>query len=112
MKGKRYCKICKTELKNTGWERYSKICGPCGKRIQRENERELKKKLVEQFGGKCLECGYNKFIECLEFHHLYREDKNGKHFLKEVQKHPERFELLCNRCHREKEILKQKTQLF
>lgn len=41
----------------------------------------------------------------LEFHHLDKSKKEDKHFLKEVLKHPEKFELLCNRCHREKEVI-------
>ena len=40
--GIRCCNICGDELNNNGWERYSKICGSCGKKIQRENEVELK----------------------------------------------------------------------
>lgn len=104
LKGNRFCNICHSQLKNHSWERYSKICGKCGKKIQRENERILRSELIKQFGGKCKKCGYNKYSVCLEFHHLYKEDKKGKHFLKEVQKHHERFELLCNRCHREVEV--------
>jgi DNA-directed RNA polymerase subunit RPC12/RpoP len=104
LKGDRFCTICHSQLKNIGWERYSKICGKCGKKIQRENERILRTELIKQFGGRCKKCGYKKYYVCLEFHHLFKEDKKGKHFLKEVQKHPERFELLCNRCHREVEV--------
>jgi hypothetical protein len=103
-KGIRYCNKCGAELKNSGWERYSKICGRCGKKIQRENERILRDELIKQFGGKCQKCEYDKVKECLEFHHLFKEDKRGKHFLKDIQKHPERYNLLCNRCHREIEV--------
>ena len=103
-KGIRYCSKCNAELKNYGWERYSKICGKCGKKIQRENERILRKELIEQFGGKCEKCGYDKVIECLEFHHLFKSDKKNKHFLKEIKKYPERFKLFCNRCHREEHV--------
>lgn len=100
----RRCLICYKGLKNKGWERYSKICGPCGKKIQRQKERELRSKLIQQFGGKCEVCGYDKFEECLEFHHIDKSIKKSKHFLKDILKYPEKFELLCNRCHREKEI--------
>jgi hypothetical protein len=103
-RGIRYCKICNNKLKNEGWERYSKICGFCNRKIQRENERNLRHKLVQQFNGKCEICDYNKFEECLEFHHLFKDDKKNKHFLKDIEKHPEKFKLLCNRCHREVHI--------
>ena len=104
-RGPRYCKNCIRKLKSTGWERYSKICGPCGKKIQRENERKLREELIQIFGGKCKKCGYDDFKECLEFHHLKKGEKRNKHFLKQVKKHSEHFELLCNRCHRETEVL-------
>lgn len=103
-KGIRHCIKCGAELKNSSWERYSKICGRCGKKVYRENERILRDKLKKQFGGKCEKCSYDKVTECLEFHHLFKEDKRGKHFLKEIQKCPERFNLLCNRCHRETHV--------
>jgi len=106
LKGKRFCIECGDKLSNKGWERYSKICGVCGKKKQRKAERLLRKKLIKDFGGKCQikSCGYNKYEECLEFHHLSKKDKKNKHFLKEVLKHPKKFRLLCNRCHREKHI--------
>ncbi len=114
IKGTRYCALCDGELKNNGWERYNKICGKCNRKIQRDNERILKKKLIKQFGGKCEICTYNKYIECLEFHHLFAEDKKGKHFLKDVEKHPEKFKLFCNRCHREIhiELNQQKNETY
>lgn len=106
LKKNRKCLICGRELKNVGWERYSKICGSCGKKVQRQKERELRKRLIFQFGGRCRICGYSKFEECLEFHHFDSTTKESRHFLKDVLKYPEGFELLCNRCHREKEVMK------
>lgn len=103
-KGIRYCNKCGVELKNNNWERYSKHCGKCGSKIRIRNERIKKNVLIKQFGGKCQKCGYNKYIGCLEFHHFFKEDKKSKYFLNEVQKYPERYNLLCNRCHRETHI--------
>jgi acetyl-CoA carboxylase beta subunit len=104
LKGNRYCKECGVLLKNTGHERYSKICDRCGKIIQRQNEKKLRAFLIDKFGGKCEVCRYNKAKECLEFHHKNKEDKKSKHFLKQILNFPERFMLLCNRCHREVEF--------
>lgn len=91
-------------MRNSGWERYNKICSRCQKIHWRKKERELREKLIIQFGGKCDICKYNKHFECLEFHDLNEKLKHKKHFLKLIIKHPERFRLLCNRCHREIEI--------
>ena len=97
---KRYCKECGILLNNKS-ERYTSMCGKCGKKAWREKERQQRKEVIKQFNGKCKRCGYSKFTECLEFHHLYKEDKKGPRFLKEVIKNPKRFWLVCNRCHRE-----------
>ena len=35
-----------------------------------EQRKIIKKWAVEEKGGKCSICGYNKCIEALEFHHL------------------------------------------
>ena len=104
-KGLRKCGICGCILNNKNYERYKKICGKCNRKIQREKERKFRLELLELFGKKCKICEYDKFIECLEFHHLDPFMKEGKHFENDVKKHPEKSELLCNRCHRETEII-------
>ncbi len=105
LRGPRFFQDCGRLLNNDNYERWKSRCGSCDKKIQRQKERELKDKLIQQLGGKCRICGYDKFKECLEFHHIDKDMKKSKHFLKDVLKYPEKFELLCNRCHREKEII-------
>jgi len=104
LRGPRFCQDCGKLLSNKGYERWKSRCGSCAKKIQRQKERELRNRLIKQFGSKCKECGYDKFKECLEFHHIDKSIKKSKHFLKDILKYPEKFELLCNRCHRKKEI--------
>ncbi len=66
-----------------------------------------KKTLVEEHGGKCIQCGYNKTISALHFHH--RDPKNklfvissawGKS-LDSLRKEAEKCDLLCDVCHAE-----------
>jgi len=73
--------------------------------------RSLKRKLllIEQFGGKCENCGYNQNIAALHFHHLNPNDKNFKldarnlsnkkweNLIEEAKK----CALLCSNCHAE-----------
>jgi len=73
----------------------------------RHKRRELKEKLVRYKGGKCVLCGYNKYLSALEFHHkdpLKKEftisSYNSINFEK-VRKEVDKCELLCNRCHTE-----------
>lgn len=63
---------------------------------------------VEQFGGKCQRCGYNKSIEALEFHH--REETRKKfspsYIIKRwswnrVVRELRKCVLLCSNCHKE-----------
>ena len=69
--------------------------------------RKRKREIVSLMGGKCSQCGYNKCIAALEFHHLgskkeghlsviINDFSKGK-ALKEMRK----CILLCANCHRE-----------
>jgi hypothetical protein len=73
--------------------------------MKRENADRVKQGLVNQFGGGCQRCGYNRLLRALHFHHTDPSGKeswsgvSGKASLKEVAAHPERFLLLCATCH-------------
>lgn len=68
-------------------------------------------KLINQFGGSCQVCGYNKSIRALHFHHLDSSEKYsekwgqqaqlGRATILEIETHPERFMLICANCHAE-----------
>lgn len=104
LKGERFCLECDKSLYNTGYQRWRKYCPSCEKKHWRIKERELRHQLVILFGSRCSICNYDRYEACLEFHHLYANDKKGKHFLSEIVKYPDKFQLLCNRCHRELHI--------
>jgi len=71
--------------------------------------REIKKKIIEFFGGSCEDCGYNECVEALDCHHinpkkkkfgiaaLLRQTTHWPTILKEVKK----CRLICCRCHKE-----------
>ena len=62
-------------------------------KAQRKKKREARRRL----GGKCFVCGTNRR---LEFHHIkYTRSSKQNWNEVEVLKHPERFRLLCNKCH-------------
>lgn len=73
-----------------------------------ERAHQMKQKAVDYLGGKCKECGYNKCIYALEFHHLgNKEYAPTKMFQKglswdKIKKEIDKCELLCANCHREK----------
>lgn len=117
-------------------DRTEKICNKCGKMKQKEeywvskvgkwfgwckecakDDAKMKSKTykilcVEYKGGKCVGCGYNKYLAALEFHHLDLTQKdfavaaNGytgdyNKLSDKVTKELDKCVLLCSNCHRE-----------
>ena len=83
-------------------------CGKCAYEAVKKRRWEIKKKLVDHAGGKCIKCGYNKSLSALTFHHRDPEQKtfqiaknyNAMTFellVDEVNK----CDLLCANCHQE-----------
>jgi predicted HNH restriction endonuclease len=76
-------------------------------RLTVERMRKLKEKCVAYKGGKCSKCGYNKFVEALEFHHINPEEKSlslstGKGYsFEKVKDELDKCILVCANCHRE-----------
>jgi predicted DNA-binding protein YlxM (UPF0122 family) len=73
-----------------------------------KRRRKIKQMAVEYKGGKCVKCGYNKYIGALEFHHL---DPTVKDFTISNSGHCRSWEkvkdeldkciLVCSNCHAE-----------
>jgi 5-methylcytosine-specific restriction endonuclease McrA len=67
---------------------------------------EVKQKAVDYLGGKCSNCGYNKCLAALEFHHINPMEKD-KDFAKlrlrfnKLKPELDKCILLCANCHRE-----------
>jgi hypothetical protein len=85
-------------------------CAPTQqKQNNKEERRRRKEELVKMLGGSCVECGYNKSIRALSFHHINPEEKefdisaNG-FLLKDwsmVVAEAKKCCLLCLNCHAE-----------
>jgi len=102
------CSYCGTkDKKRFASGRYT-ACRKC--RTTDEKDRYLKKKkiAVEQLGGKCCKCGYNKNLAALDFHHRDSKQKDPdfkklrhrslKVYLNEVVG---KCDLVCKNCHAE-----------
>lgn len=70
----------------------------------------MKRKLVEEAGGACLICGYDRCVAALEFHHLDPSQKAFNLSLRGITKSIEvvreeaaKCVLLCATCHAEVE---------
>lgn len=77
----------------------------------KQQERALTRKLeiIENKGGKCEICGYDKNIAALELHHLDPDKKSfpldarhlGNTTIEKLLKESDKCVLLCANCHRE-----------
>ena len=83
-------------------------CGKCASQWVIKNRQVKKKKLVEEFGGKCKVCGYRKYAGALDFHHLNPKTKSFALSVKGLSyswesllKEAEKCVLVCKNCHTE-----------
>lgn len=90
------CEIC-------GKSGSLRTCTRCANKIIKIAKKKI---LIEQLGNKCEICGYDKYQNVLDFHHIdptHKEYSIGEinidfsKLLNEISK----CRLLCNRCHRE-----------
>lgn len=92
--------------------KFQAYCKQCNLENTLKRQRNFKIKCVEYKGGKCQDCGYNRSIAALEFHHrnpkeksfdfshvrLTSWDKNEEKIISELDK----CDLICANCHRER----------
>ena len=74
----------------------------------RKRRQKIRRMAIAAKGGICEKCGYDRYLEALEFHHLDDSNKNFglsekgyARFWKKVKKELEKCVLLCANCHRE-----------
>lgn len=83
----------------------SKMCRSC---VTNRRRFSLKEKAIEYLGGKCIDCGYNKCIQALEFDHKNPKEKefaiSGNHCLswETIKLELDKCVLRCANCHRER----------
>ncbi len=85
-------------------------CKQCRVEQVAKRRREIKRILVEEAGGKCVLCGYDKHQEALQFHHLIPREKRFhlgqgglSRSLARCRAEASKCALLCATCHAEVE---------
>lgn len=82
-------------------------CKKCDVERVTKEKQQLKIKAVEYKGGKCVQCGYNKSMAALEFHHIdpnIKEQNIAKYSTRQwdaVKVELDKCILVCANCHRE-----------
>jgi hypothetical protein len=82
-----------------------KVCGPCHNAYNTKLGQERRLRAVEELGGRCVVCGFDKYTCALDIHHKDAGEKDPKfrsmrgwtweHISAELKK----CVLLCKNCH-------------
>ena len=111
--GLKTCPQCKLQLKienNFYKSKSGKIhswCKKCNNKITYDKQKLIKIKAIEYKGGKCIICGYSKYVGALDFHHLNPEDKDFdisslRSYTWEIIKNElDKCVCVCRNCHSE-----------
>lgn len=81
------------------------MCGKCHNEYTMKLGREKRQYAVAKLGGKCIHCGFDKWLSSLDIHHLNPEVKDSKFAqmrgwsLTRIDKEIEKCVLLCRNCH-------------
>jgi hypothetical protein len=98
-----------------GWTRYRRLkdgfrCLRCRQEAVSERRRAVKQRLVDEAGGCCVLCGYDRSVAALQFHHLDPATKrfalSGKgvtRAMDSARAEAAKCILLCANCHAEVE---------
>lgn len=81
-------------------------CKECNLLLSKERNRSAKEECISFLGGKCISCGFNKYVGALEFHHLdpkskdFEISKRYREFNDAIKKELSKCVLLCSNCHK------------
>lgn len=84
-------------------------CNKCRAEAVSRRRRKVKRLLVQEAGGACLLCGYDRCISALEFHHVDPREKRfalslrAARSLERLRAEARKCVLLCANCHCEVE---------
>jgi hypothetical protein len=85
-------------------------CVLCAQERVAERRRQIKRILVEEAGGCCAACGYDRPLAALQFHHLDPAEKSFglsarglSHGIDRAREEAGKCVLLCGNCHAEVE---------
>jgi transposase len=85
-------------------------CTKCRAEAVSRRRRRVKRQLVEEAGGACVLCGYDRYVGALEFHHLVRSEKSFAmsrrgvaRSMSKARAEARKCVLLCANCHAEVE---------
>ena len=105
------CRVCKENKSDTSFFKskghIDRICKVCKNNTMKTRRQQFKLWAVEYKGGKCIKCGYDKYVGALDFHHRDPSIKDSRiDYGNLIEKEKAKIELnkcdlLCRNCHAE-----------
>lgn len=100
------CKDCGESDPGKFYNNQKIHCKVCHSKQTHARMKETKRLGVEYLGGCCKNCGYNKYLGALQFHHRDPTQKDPANFNKwlsfeVMKKELDKCDLLCANCHAE-----------
>lgn len=96
---------CGKLLKGNSYKTTRGICKECFNNKRKEVFKTTRKKAIEYLGGKCIVCGFKKYLCSLDIHHLDPKKKDPSFSSsqcwswKRLEKELKNCILLCRNCH-------------
>lgn len=93
--------------KKNNSNKLTSYCKQCNDALSLEMQRTRKKEAVEYKGGKCVVCGYSRYVGSLDFHHVNPETKDfaisklKSYSLESIKSELDKCILVCKNCHSE-----------
>ncbi len=101
------CRDCGVDGESNFYKSQRYYCKPCWNKRTAQAGKDNVKRLKEEFGGKCVRCGYDKCFDALEFHHVdptlkefHLGEARGYNF-ERLKKEMNKCLLVCRNCHAE-----------
>lgn len=104
----KFCIVCGENDLEKFYKDIHSYCKKCHNDNKTKKSIENKKRAVEYLGGKCSNCGYEKYYGALSFHHINSLDKGDNfknlRFLswENIKREIDKCVLLCHNCHSER----------
>lgn len=99
----RLCNMCsKHFVVNRRKGHVGSICGSC---LNKRKRQRIKNDCLDYLGGKCSNCGYNKNVAALHFHHtdprlkLFGISHAYRYSLEKIREELDKCVILCANCH-------------
>ena len=100
------CYRCNVLLTPTNSRKWNNLCKPCHNKEGVDRRRDKKKRLVEEMGDKCADCGVSYPSDVYDFHHVDEKEHGINVLLTSNRKYEIILEeakkcvMLCANCHR------------